>query len=110
MADSKNPIEEHQMVLKATQHLDKDPGLAKKTVFFCKLKKTERIWKKRKVFYRKAESETRARWAATEGESELANYLSNKHSDCFTFYFSFFSMDDRRLNGTGDTMEQEKTP
>ena len=41
------------MVVKATQHLGKDPSLAKKTVQFLKLNKTERTWTKCKAYYRK---------------------------------------------------------
>ena len=45
LADSEDPIEERTMVVKATQHLGKDPSLAKKTVQFRQLNKTERTWK-----------------------------------------------------------------
>ena len=51
---TENLIEEHRMVLKATQHLGKDPSHPKKTVKFCDLNKTEQIWNKCKAFYSNA--------------------------------------------------------
>ena len=53
LADSKDPIEERTMMRKATQHLDKDPSLTKKTVQFRELNKTERTWAKCKAYYSK---------------------------------------------------------
>ena len=42
------------MVVKTTQHLDKDPGLSRKTVKFRELNETERTWERCKAYYRKA--------------------------------------------------------
>ena len=42
------------MVMKTTQHLGKEPSLAKKTVQFQELNKTERIWTNFKAYYHKA--------------------------------------------------------
>ena len=53
LVDSEDPIEECTMVVKATQHLGKDPSLAKKTVEFHELNKTEHTWTKCKAYYRK---------------------------------------------------------
>ena len=39
LVNSEYPIQEHTMILKATQHLGKNPSLSKKSVKFCKLKK-----------------------------------------------------------------------
>ena len=44
LVDSEDPIEDRTMVVKATQHLGKDPALAKKTVQFRDLDRTERTW------------------------------------------------------------------
>ena len=41
LAESEDPIEERTMVVKATQHLGKDPSLAKKTVQVRELSKPE---------------------------------------------------------------------
>ena len=53
LADSEDPIEDRTMVVKATQHLGKDPSLAKKTVQFRELSKDQRTWTKCKAYYRK---------------------------------------------------------
>ena len=53
LTDSEDPIKERTMVVKATQHLGKDPSLAKKTVQFRELSKNRRTWAKCKAYYRK---------------------------------------------------------
>ena len=53
LVNSEYPIQEHTMILKATQHLGKNPSLSKKSVKFCKLKKQADL-EKCKTYYRAA--------------------------------------------------------
>ena len=54
LADFEGPVEDRTMVVRATQHLRNDPSLAKKTVQFRELNKTERTRVKCKAYYCKA--------------------------------------------------------